>query len=110
MFLSYRFEKYLGYNKETDEDRWQYRITDSDFIETSIAVGHCYIIATEVAVAIIDTYERRNLNVAANLLKAVLWANRTYHYSMTENIYYNNKFNPKFSKYEKDLEKYLVLI
>ena len=97
MFQSYEFQKDLGYDAATKEHRYQYKIIDSDF--------------EEVAVAVIEVYEKRNLNVAANLLKFILYLHKQNpHCTIQEIIEANRKDNPKFAQYEEDLNKYLVLI
>ncbi len=63
-----------------------------------------------IGVAVIDTYEKRNLNVAANLVKSFIWYSRKYGWSIRYIVKENKQYNPKFAKYEKDIEKYLVLI
>jgi hypothetical protein len=64
--------------------------------------------------AIIRVYERKNLNVASNLLRAIMY------YCMgvgqpIVNVFNNikndkNNTNPNFHKYVDDIEKYLMLI
>ena len=112
MFLSYEYIKYLGYDTKTKQHSYQYKIIDSDFEEVAVGVGvgvgvevGCW-----VAVAVIDTYEKRNLNVAANLMLAMLYISKKWGYSVQEFIDYNKQYNPKFAKYEEDIEKYMVLI
>ena len=114
MFISYEYQKYLGYNAKTEEYSYQYKIIDSEFEEVGVVVGVAVAVAAEVAVAVavavIDTYEKRNLNVAANLMAAILYLHKKYHISVPQIIEYNKKYNPKFAKYETDLQKYLCLI
>ena len=108
MFISYEYIKYVSYDKKTKEYRYQYKITDSDFEE--VVVGVEVGVGLGVGVAVIDTYEKRNLNVAANLMKAFVWGVKTYGWTIADLISYNKKYNPKFAKYEDDLQKYMVLI
>ena len=112
MFISYEFIKYLGYDAKTKEHTWQYKITDSDFEEVGLGLEFEFEFefGVGVGVAVIDTYEKRNLNVVANLMKAFIWYSKKYSYPIAEVITWNKKHNPKFAKYEKDLEKYLVLM
>ncbi len=64
----------------------------------------------EVA-AVIEVYEKRNLNVAANLIRTILYLHKQYpDYSIQEIIEENRKYDPKFSLYEEDLNKYLCLL
>jgi hypothetical protein len=117
VFISYEYQKYLGYNSKTKEYSYQYKIIDSEFEEVvvgvvvwvEVAVG--VAVAVGVEVAIIDAYEKRNLNVAANLMKAILYHHKKYpHISVPQIIEWNKKYNPKFAKYETDLQKYLCLL
>ena len=104
MFISYEY-KYLGYDEKTKEYRYQYKITDSDFEEVGLerSPGGAWA-------GVIDTYEKRNLNVAANLMRAFVWYSKKYNWPIELVISHNKQYNPKFAKYEKDLEKYMVLI
>ena len=107
MFQSYEYQKNLGYNQDTKEYRYQYKIIDTDFEEVGVAVGVGVWFAGEV----IDAYEKRGLNVPSNLIKAILWHHKKYpHYSIQQIIEWNKKYNKKFAKYEKDIEKYMVLM
>ena len=117
MFQSYQYLNYLGYNEDTEEYKWQYKIIDTDFEEVGVAVAVAVGVAVVVAVgvAVIDTYEKRGLNVPSNLIKAILWYHKQFpHISIQQIIEDNKKYNPKFSKYEKDIEKdiekYMVLM
>ena len=119
MFQSYEYIKYLGYDAKTKQHSYQYKIIDSDFEEVEIVVavevevGVAVAVAVVVVVAVIDVYERRNLNVAANLMLAMLYISKKWGYSVQEFIDYNKQYNPKFAKYEEEvimrLEKILPL-
>ena len=103
MFQSYQYLKYLGYNEDTKDHKWQYKIIDTDFEEVGVADA--------LMVAVIDTYEKRGLNVPSNLIKAILWYHKQFpHISIQQTIEWNKKYNKKFAKYEKDIEKYMVLL
>ena len=122
MFQSYEYQKYLGYDAATQEYRHQYKIIDSDFEDVVVVVEVGVGVAAEVVVgvgvgvaAVIETYEKRNLNVAANLLKFILYLHKQYpHYTIQQIIEDNRKYNPKFAQYEKEvlarLEKLLPLL
>jgi len=112
MFLSYEETKYFGYDDKTKLYRWEYKIVDSEFEEMdgySRAVADLGVVAG-MNVAVIDTYEKRNLNVAANLVRAFIWLNKKYGWTISFNIKWNKQFNPKFAKYEEQINKYLILM
>ena len=117
MFQSFEYQKYLGYDDAAKEHRWQYEITDSDFKEVVVeaGVGVGVVVGIGVWVAVIEAYEKRNLNVAANLIAAIFYLHKQHPYvSIQEIIEANRKYNPKFAPYEKEvlarLEKLLPLL
>jgi hypothetical protein len=107
MFQSYDYIKYLGYDVETKQHSYQCKIIDSDFEEVGVAV---VVDEIGVEVAVIDTYEKRNLNVAKNLMFAIVYGSKRWNYSIREIIQRNKQYNPKFAAYEKEMEKYLALM
>ncbi len=108
MFQSYEYQKYLGYDDATKQDQFQYKITDSDFEEVGVGV----VVGVWLGVAaVIEAYEKRNLNVAANLMKTILYLHKRHPvYSIQKFIEDNRKYNPKFAQYQADIEKYLCLL
>lgn len=59
--------------------------------------------------AVIEVYEERKLNVAANLIRFFNY-NLDDDFSINQMIKYNILYNENFHKYKNDLEKYLSLI
>jgi hypothetical protein len=131
MFISY--EHINSSTERNGKHRWTYELTDSEFgtVSTTIAdelwisivmeIGMAVIeeyskrnlnvAAIELASIIIKEYSKRNLNVAANLAVAFNWYNENYPWcSIRQMIDDNKKYNPLFPQYEKDLQKYLVLL
>ncbi len=113
MFQSYDYRKYLGYDDKTKLYSWEYKIVDSEFEEIGAFV--CGDSAGGVAgvgtgVAVINTYEKRNLNVAANLIKAFIWLNKEHHWPIIDIVNWNKQYNSKFAEYEEQISKYLILI
>jgi hypothetical protein len=108
MFISCTYEKtirnkwYTWWFKILTPDKYQFKIIDSDF--------ECIMIAYNWYTAVIDTYEKRKLNVAANLVLALIYLNKDGIYSIEEMIKYNIQHTLKFAKYKKDIEKYMVLL
>ena len=104
MFQSYKTTNYFGY--KDGKNSWEYEITDSDFGTISGVGG-----GVGVGVAVIQEYSQRKLNVAKNLMLFFIWCNKKYpNRSIQEIIDYNKKYNPLFSQYEEDLQKYLLLL
>jgi hypothetical protein len=110
MFISYKYKQYLG--RKDSKHTWEYELTDSEFGTVSGAAEmNCILYPVIMGVAIIQEYSKRNLNIAANLVMAFVWFNKLYpNWSIREMIDDNKKYNPLFPPYEKDLQKYLVLL
>jgi hypothetical protein len=111
MFISFEYKEYL--DKKDDKNALGYEIIDSEFGTASGVVNTqkkpSYTI--DMAIAVIQEYSKRNLNVAANLAVAFVWLNKKYlDWSIQGIIDHNKKYNPFFSPYEEDLQKYLVLL
>lgn len=81
-------------------------IIDTEFTET------CQVEPGIVGIVniLIDTYSKRNLNVPANLALYMRFIERTYILPIWKQITYHRDNNPKFSAYEKDIQKYLSLV
>ena len=116
MFQSYTYKKYLG--KKDDKYSFEYELVDSDFgtisgvgVEVEVGVGVGVGFGIGVGVAVIQEYSKRKLNVGKNLMLAFVWRNKQRPYwSIQEMIDYNKKYNPLFSQYEEDIQKYLSLL
>ena len=115
MFQSYTFEKYLKY--KDGKYSYEYELTDSDFgtvsgVGVEVEVGGNGWVEIDVGIAVIQEYSKRKLNVGKNLMLAFVWRNKQYPYwwSIQQLIDYNKKYNPLFSQYEEDLQKYLLLL
>jgi hypothetical protein len=113
MFQSFMFGEYGAYNYRDGKYIWGYKLTDSEFgiVSGKITFGNGNRLAIVAALAIIQEYGKRNLNVAANLATAFVWMDKQFpHYSVQDVINVNKKYNPLFKQYEEDLQKYLVLL
>ena len=93
--------------KSFKSDIWSGVITiiDSDFEET-ISIND----DRGLGRYIIDLYEEKNLPVATNLVLAFQYYIKLYDVNIGFIISENKKLNPKYTKYEKDVEKYLLLL
>lgn len=121
MFQSYEIYKHLGYDQKTNQYKYLYRIIDDEFenVEVEIGVDARVAIAiaidvsieTGIGIGVIDVYENRNLNVAANLVAAFQFINRRkYGTSISNIVKYNKKYNPKYPPYAAEVDKYLAWI
>jgi hypothetical protein len=106
MFISYKYKEYLG--KKDGKPTWRYELTDSEFGTVSAEMIGNWV--GKIGTAVIQEYRKRNLNVAANLAVAIIWCNKLYPYLSIQYLIDYNKNNPLFKQYEKDLQKYLVLL
>jgi hypothetical protein len=115
MFKSYE-HYHLVYNHKTNKYRWEYKIIDDDWggvgvaPEVRLAAGLATWFAVEVGAAVIQEYSKRDLPVAPNLVHAFQWYSQKYGYSIEQIIALNKQHNPLYKDYEKDIEKYLVLL
>ena len=88
---------------ENDDDRVKYKLTDTDFIEiVNVPYGGW------IAKSIIAVYERRGLNVAANLilLFSKLWPSD----SISISIGRTKRNVPEYAKYADEVNRLLLLI
>jgi hypothetical protein len=112
MFISFNYKGYLGC--KDSKNSWEYELTDSEF---GTVFGVVNIpkdapgINLEMSMAVIQEYDKRNLNIAANLAIAFVWFNKKYpNWSIQMMIDHSKQHDPIFPQYEKDIQKYLVLL
>jgi hypothetical protein len=107
MFKSYEYIRCLG--KKADGLEYQYSIIDDNFIETAYIVYNKTDFGkiNPLLIGIIEIYERRNLNVAANLALLISYMKTRYGWTYLTPSRIKSE---KFSKYEKELSKYLILL
>ena len=104
MFRSYTFKNYIvGLTKSFIEDDDFKEVIENDFDSELIRIIFTH--------AVIETYEKRNLNVPANLAIGFKWFSEVSYtgISIQEIIDYNKEHNPLYGKYADDVEKYLML-
>lgn len=80
MFKECKFKDRLGFDPDIGMYRFQYEIIDTDFSDTSIGVARYDIHTFGECDAIINVYKRRNLNVAANIVRYCKRSNAIIHY------------------------------
>ena len=108
MFQSYDY-KYLSYDREKDESRYEITIVDDDFTETAetaSASASDVVIAATAAIALIEVYSRRNLNVPKNLWLLSQYCDQNW--GKYDRISYWKKYVPRYSQYHDDLQMYLT--
>jgi hypothetical protein len=106
MFISYEYIGYLGFNPELKLHQYQYRVVDSEFETIDTAYGS----AAHDPSFVIFTYERLNLPVVPNLMKSLIYYSKKTGYPVSRLIGWSRECTPKFREYEKELEKYMVLL
>lgn len=98
MFKSYNF---LRYNELTKRNI--YKIIDDNFEETIELTSY-----TLLCDAAIEVYSRRNLSVAPNVIRYMLWYRDQTHSSL-DIIYKHLKcYTKHWSKIDKEIKKYLL--
>jgi hypothetical protein len=110
MFISHKFKTSIWSNNSYV---WEYEIIDSEFgtVSDAININFNYGGAVELTVAVIQEYSKRKLNVAANLAVAFGWWKKQHpRLSIKEIIDQNKMQNSFFLPYEKDIQKYLLLL
>ena len=110
MFLSYEYIRHEGsdYDPKTNEYRWRYKIVDSEWEAVGVGVGVDSWAGN--AVAVIQEYGKRELPVAANLIRAFQWYSTKYGYSIQRIIKWNLQHNPQYKQFEEEVDKLLVLL
>src|SRR5258708_12062993 len=108
MFQSYEKNKYLDYNRKTNLYHWEYKIIDREFEEIAV----CYVESGfSISIrGIIDTYENRKLNVAANLIRALIWLNKEYGWPISDIVKWTKNHTPKFAKYKENVNNILIFM
>jgi hypothetical protein len=107
MFISYKYKRSMT---KDGKYCWEYELTDSEF-GTVLGAMELSKNSSLPEVAVIEEYSKRNLNVAANLMRVFIWMHKEYpDSSIQEMIDDRKKYNPRFAQYEEDLQKYLILL
>ena len=109
-FVSYEHLGSKSYDPKTNEFRWRYKIVDSEWEAVGVVVAVAVGVAVGVAVAVIQEYSKRELPVAANLIRAFQFISTKRGYSIQRIIDWNKQRNPQYKQYEQEIERYLVLL
>ena len=110
MFLSYEYDGAVPYDPKTDEYRWKFKIIDSEWEVVVVVVDQDHIVEVAAAVAVIQEYSKRELPVAANLIRAFQFISFRYGYSIQTIIDWNKQLSPQYKQYEEEVGKLLVLL
>jgi hypothetical protein len=89
-------------------DDWKLNIIDNDF-EEDVVIHHRELTWGDLGYVIIDIYQKRNLNVAANFV-LYLKHIKEYGWEIRDQIKLNIRDNLLYKKYETEIEKYLLLL
>jgi len=116
MFVSIKHKEYLGYNSKINLYECKFELTDSEF-RTVVVLGSVRgdagwrgLLLADVGI-IISEYSKRNLNVAANLIKLIISYKEKYNWSINAQLNCYREYQPLFTKeIEEELQKYLTLI
>ena len=107
MFQSIRYTN----EKWKKGDPYHYQLEDSDFISTGMiligdATGFPY------AQIVVKEYSERNLNVAANLIKLMVWIRDRGGSTLAEQVKYMEYCQPAFftPELKLQLQKYLIIV
>jgi hypothetical protein len=105
MFQSYEYAEHFGYDEKINKYRYLYKIIDSDFVEEVATNGAnvCSLVS-----ALIEVYEKQNLNVAANLALLFQYYHDRSGIKISFLINLNKKYNSKYLKYADAVENYMV--
>jgi len=110
MLIDIQFKRYLGYNKKTKLYSYEFELTDGEF-GSVVGVGAAREAAAGAGAAeVIAEYSKRNLNVAANLVKLLLLYKRRNGWEIAEQIEWWQKRQPLFTtELKTKLDKLLLL-
>jgi hypothetical protein len=106
MFQSYDYHEYKG-------GKVLYSITDDDFVimgGVAENIFEYYNANVAISMIVIDVYEERKLNVAANLALLFQYKHTKYDCKISDLIKWNRECNPKYLKYADAVENYMVWI
>ena len=107
MFLSCEYRGHYGYDPKTNEFRWKYKIVDSEWeADAGVTAGGGVV----VGVAVIQEYCKRDLPVAANLIRAFQFISTKRGYNIQQIVKWNLQYNPQYKQYEEEVDKLLVLL
>lgn len=114
MLTNIKCTRYLGYDAATKLYSYEYELTDSEFVAVLVAGARSGLAPRAHwgpgVAAVISEYSKRNLNVAANLIKLLLLNKQRYGWEIATQIKWWQMYQPLFTPQIKaELDKCLVL-
>lgn len=88
----------------------EYANTSGEIANFAIAHQCEFPCSPGVLAAFIEVYEARNLPVVPNLLRCILAISSIWNYTVERVLATNREQNPHWGRYEKDVEKLLLLL
>ena len=113
MLTNIKCTRYLGYDAATKLYSYEYELTDSEFGAVLVAGADDGVGAATGAgvAAVISEYSKRNLNVAANLVKLLLLCKQRYDWEIATQIKWWQLYQPLFTaELKAELDKYIALL
>ena len=110
MFVSYEYLGHDYYDPITNKYRWRFKIVDSEWEAVAVMVASTVGDSVAVGLAVIQEYSKRELPVAANLIRAFQWYSSKYGYSIEQIVDSNKQHNPQYKQYKEEADKLLVLL
>jgi hypothetical protein len=109
VFQSITYTRNLGYNATTKLYSYEFELVDSDFGKVVVGAGAVGV-AVASASAVMQEYSKRNLNVAANLIRYFKYQEKKCGWSIAGQIFWAEQYQPLFTpQLKQELQKYLIL-
>lgn len=89
---------------------YSYKIIDDGFDEKIKLNWIEGIIGAQPVLAVIEMYGRKGLPIAPNIPRVIMIESEMYRISIKEIVVRNRRYNPRWSEFEKEFEKYMVLM
>lgn len=106
MFQSFRFIEWYGASYSPYREKYRCQIIDLDFEDVIIVSVPFRTIA--ISTSVIEVYFKRNLPIAPNLIRAMLWYRDKYNISLDDQYISNKNHSPYWKSVEQDIKKYLL--
>src|ERR1700722_15421249 len=109
MLQSITYTRNLGYNATTKLYSYEFELVDSDFGKVVVVASVVALFATAGVGAVIQEYDKRKLNVAANLIRCFKFQEKEYDWPIAEQITWAEEYQHLFTpQLKQELQKYLI--